>query len=120
MFFNSYHQLNKNDFLYKKGEQNGQGFYYLVEGKIELLVKSEGDDEFKFSKSIDKGEFFGFRQTSYMDPRTDYAKISSEKAIILELNVLKYLECISKTQMSEGEKKIDFLVRYVPKFRNLP
>lgn len=55
-----------------------------------------------------------------MDPRTDYAKISSEKAIILELNVLKYLECISKTQMSEGEKKIDFLVRYVPKLRNLP
>ena len=55
-----------------------------------------------------------------MDPRTDYAKISSEKAIIIELNVLKYLECISKTQMSEGEKKIDFLVRYVPKLRNLP
>jgi hypothetical protein len=55
-----------------------------------------------------------------MDPRTDYARISSENAVILELNVLKYLECISKTQMSEGEKKIDFLVRYVPKLRNLP
>jgi len=55
-----------------------------------------------------------------MDPRTDYARISSEKAIILELNVLKYLECISKTQVSEAEKKIDFLVRFVPKLRNLP
>ena len=44
-----------------------------------------------------------------MDPRTDYAKISSEKAIILELNVLKYLEFISKTQISEGEKKLIFL-----------
>ena len=86
MFFNSYHQLNKNDFLYKKGEQNGQGFYYLVEGKIELLVKSEGDDEFKFSKSIDKGEFFNEYLTKVIltmkDKRKNFFDIIIDHSLI--------------------------------------
>ena len=51
-----------------------------------------------------------------MDPRTDYTKIWSEKEIILELNVLKYLEFISKTQISEGEKNW-FSCSFCPKIK---
>ena len=51
-----------------------------------------------------------------MDPRTDYTKIWSEKEIILELNVLIYLEFISKTQISEGEKNW-FSYSFCPKIK---
>lgn len=44
----------------------------------------------------------------------------SEKAIIIELKTVKYNHIISKTQLSEGQKKIEFLIRYVPGFRELP
>ena len=95
--YSKFHTRAKDEFLYQKGEQNGQGFFFLVSGKVELLVKSDANDEFKFSKGIDKGEFFGFRQTSYNEPRSDYARVTSDRAQFIELSVLKFQECISKT-----------------------
>jgi hypothetical protein len=38
--------------LFKKGDF-GRGFFFLVEGKIELLVKADGQENFQYSKSID-------------------------------------------------------------------
>jgi hypothetical protein len=33
--------LKKDDFLYQKGDLGG-GFFFLIEGKIDLLVKNDG------------------------------------------------------------------------------
>jgi len=51
------------------------------------------------------------------EKRTDYAKGASEKNEVLEIDKLKYEQIIKKTELSSGEKKIDFLMRYVPKLR---
>jgi hypothetical protein len=51
-------------------------------GKIELLVKT--DDEFKYSKGIDESSFFG-KKEFFNEPRGDYAKVISEKAVLIEL-----------------------------------
>ena len=40
MFFNQYHVLKKGEYLYKKGDNNGSGFYFVVKGRVELLVTS--------------------------------------------------------------------------------
>lgn len=44
--------LKKGDFLYKQGDI-GERFYFVVSGSLEVIVKSEGSDEFKYSKTID-------------------------------------------------------------------
>ena len=54
----------------------------MLEGKIELLVKS--DHEFKYSRIADTNEYFGYRTSN--EPRSDYARIASDKALVLELN----------------------------------
>jgi CRP-like cAMP-binding protein len=53
---------SKGDFLYKKGDSS-QWFYFLLKGKIELVVEDSNGapGEFKFSKNVDEYEFFGMR-----------------------------------------------------------
>jgi hypothetical protein len=46
--------------------------------------------------------------------------VVTETAIVLEMDTIKYINIISKTQISESQKKIDFLIRYIPGFRELP
>ena len=75
--------------------------------------------EFKYSKGIDEGTFYG-KKEFFNDPRCDYAKAVGKKAILLKFETVKYNNIISKTQLSEGQKKIDFLVRFVPGLRDLP
>lgn len=38
---------------------------------------------------------------------------------MIEFNTNKYFDIISKTQLSASEKKIEFLTRHVPNFRNI-
>jgi CRP-like cAMP-binding protein len=54
--FSSLVELKEGDYLYKNGD-SGSMFWFVLTGKLEVLVKS--DDEFKFSKSIDEQTFFG-------------------------------------------------------------
>ena len=77
--------LKKDDYLYQKGD-DGSGFYFVLEGKIEVLVKSDDSDEFKYSRTVDTNEYFCFRKST--EPRSDYAKIASERALVLELDCL--------------------------------
>lgn len=52
--------LKKGDFLYKQGDI-GERFYFVVSGSLEVIVKSEGSDEFKYSKTIDVSTYFGLK-----------------------------------------------------------
>ena len=49
MFSNQYHVLEKGEYLYKKGDTNGSGFFFVVKGRVEVLVSSaqnsNNDDE---------------------------------------------------------------------------
>ena len=49
MMFQSFRTLTKGEFLYKAGDI-GKYFYIVVTGKCELLVKTLGQSDFKFSK----------------------------------------------------------------------
>ena len=67
---------------------------------------------------VDESEFFGLREESSLQ-RNDYARAVSEKAEVLKINRELYDSIVKKTQISESEKKIEFLVRYVPRFRSV-
>lgn len=51
-------------------------------GKLEILVKT--DNEFKYSKGIDENTFFG-KKEFFKETRDEYAKVVSEKAVLIEL-----------------------------------
>jgi CRP-like cAMP-binding protein len=81
MLFIDLVDLKKGDFLYNKGDIADK-FYFVVTGQLEILVKSESNDDFKFSKGIDKSSFFGLKK-NYQEERTDYARVTTEIAEIL-------------------------------------
>lgn len=49
--------------------------------------------------------------------RNDYAKAVSEKVEVILIDKDYYEQIVKKTQLSTSEQKIDFLIRYIPKFR---
>lgn len=116
MIFTTVKELKQDEFLYEAGAA-GDTFWFLVTGKMEMLVKPDG--EFKYSKGVDESNFFG-KKEFYTETRGDYAKVVTPKAVLLVFQTVKFNNIISKTQISEGQKKIDFLIRYVPGFRELP
>ena len=123
MFHQKVIDLKQDEFLYKKGD-SGSGFYFVVDGQIEVLVKphaqpDEDDTEFKFSKSVDPSTYFG-QKTDPTEPRNDYARIKSEKCQVIEFDVKIYRQIVQNTQLSVQEKKIEFLTRFVPNMRSLP
>ena len=84
LFFSCYHTLSKGQFLYQKGDI-GLGFFIVVRGQVQLLVKPEGSDEFKQSKQVYDNELFAYRESKV--PRPDYAKIVTDTCELLELNI---------------------------------
>jgi CRP-like cAMP-binding protein len=76
MMSHKYTTLQKGDFLYQQGD-NGQRFYFVVSGALEVIVKSEGSDEFKYSKTIDHNTYFGLKSNP-KEPRGDNARVTSE------------------------------------------
>lgn len=115
MVFSSIVELKQDEFLYQAGD-SGSMFWFVLTGKLEVSVKT--DNEFKFSKNVDESTFFGKKQF-FNETRGDYAKVVSAKALLLQFKTIKYNKIVSKTQISEGEKKINFLIRYVPGLRDL-
>lgn len=85
--------LAKGDFLYEKGEDS-KNFYFVLRGKIELLVKS--DDNFKHSKNADDCEFFGLR-TDTSEKRSDYARAAAEVNEVIIIDKEQYEQIIKKT-----------------------
>ena len=77
--------------------------------------------DFKFSKTVDQGTYFchkeKFVQGQY---RTDFAKIAADKCVIIEIDCQQHRDILLNTEISESQKKIDFLLTYVPKLRLLP
>lgn len=49
MYFMSIKTLSKGEFLYTDSDLSTKT-YFMFQGKIEIIVKSKGTDEFKFSK----------------------------------------------------------------------
>jgi CRP-like cAMP-binding protein len=82
MHFTRFVELNKDDFLYKQGD-SGSSFYFVMTGKLEVLVKNEASNEFKYSKGIDEADLFGLKKF-YNEPRQDYARVISDKVEIIE------------------------------------
>jgi signal-transduction protein with cAMP-binding, CBS, and nucleotidyltransferase domain len=111
----SVRELKKGDFLYRKGD-NSQWFFFMLKGKIEIVVESGG--EFKFSKNADEFEFFGMKQFT-SELRNDFARVVTEVAWVLFIHKDQYELIVKKTQLSASEQKIDFLIRYVPKLRSV-
>ena len=74
----------------------------------------------KFSKHVEVNEYFGYRGNSYGDARSDYAKVVAEGGCeCVEIDGQKYMEIMSRTKLSASEKKIQFLIQYVPTFREM-
>jgi CRP-like cAMP-binding protein len=119
MISHKYTSLSKGDFLFKQGDL-GKRFYFVVSGALEVIVKSEGSDEFKYSKTIDVNTYFGLKSNP-AESRGDNARVTSEGTCeIIEFDSQIYIDIVSKTQLSTCEQKIEFLIRYVPKLRSLP
>ena len=79
--------------MYKSGD-NGNGFYFMMQGSLELLVMQAG--ELKFSKQIAENSIFG-QKKFHTEDRTDNAKITSETAVIIEFDTEKYKNIVSQT-----------------------
>ena len=62
--------------MYKQGDV-GERFYFVVSGALEVIVKSEGSDEFKYSKTIDVNTYFGLKSNP-TESRGDNARVTSE------------------------------------------
>lgn len=89
----------------------------MFEGQIELVVKSKGtEDEFKFSKQVDESEFFGHKSDP-KDKRSDFARVKTDVAQVIEFDTQTYVDIIAKTQLSTGDLKVDFLYQFIPKLR---
>eukprot|EP00347_Sterkiella_histriomuscorum_P017137 403350523 len=115
-------ELERGQLLYTKGD-NSKYFYFALRGKLEILVDNTqlptdgiNQDQFKFSKNADESEIFGLKSAS-SDIRNEYARAASEKVEIISIDRDLYDQIVKKTQLSSSEQKIDFLIRYVPKFR---
>lgn len=132
MLFTRQHKLNKGEYLYKKGDKDGLGFFFVLSGRVELLVTEHSssqascssevvpESDLKFSKHVEANQYFAFRGNSFNEPRSDFARIASEKCELVEINGQKYMEIMSTTKFSASEKKVEFLIQFVPTFRNLP
>jgi CRP-like cAMP-binding protein len=91
-----YSQLAKGDFLYKQGDI-GQRFYFVVSGALEVIVKSEGSDEFKYSKTIEVNTYFGLKSNP-KESRGDNARVTSDGTCeIIEFDSQTYIDIVSKT-----------------------
>ncbi len=120
-------EVPKDGSLYDKGSPTTEFYFVLngkplrtsdrVAGKLELLVDSAADDELKFSKAVDENEFFGLKESS-KDARHDYARGVADLTKVLAIDRDEYSNIIKKTEMGTGEKKIEFLMRFIPKIRN--
>lgn len=98
MIFSTIKELKKDEFLFEPGS-SGSTFWFVMTGKLEILVKT--DNEFKYSKGVDENTFFG-KKEYFNESRDEYAKVVSDKALLIELNTIKYNNIISKTQISEA------------------
>jgi CRP-like cAMP-binding protein len=52
MLFVKFTHLNKGEYIYESGD-TGKYFYFVMTGKLEILVKpagAQGEDDYKFSK----------------------------------------------------------------------
>jgi|APSaa5957512535_1039671.scaffolds.fasta_scaffold46879_1 hypothetical protein len=56
-----------------------------MSGNLECLVQSGESKETKLSKSIEVNQIFGLKKF-YTELRSDFAKVKSEKAVIIEFN----------------------------------
>jgi signal-transduction protein with cAMP-binding, CBS, and nucleotidyltransferase domain len=88
-------ELSRGDFLYKKGDTS-QWFYFMLKGKIEIMVDGGAPGEFKFSKNADEFDFFGMKQFT-SEQRNDYARVVSETAWVLFIHKDQYEQIVKKT-----------------------
>jgi CRP-like cAMP-binding protein len=88
LLFISVTQLTNGSFLYQKGDK-ASNFYFLLSGSIELIVKSDSDQDFKFSRSVDKATFFGLKKNCN-EERGDYARVTSDQAELIVIDASKY------------------------------
>lgn len=80
-----FQELQKGEFLFKPGEK-GTNFYFLLKGKIELIVEDpQNEGEFKFSKNVDEFDFFGIKSNS-ANLRQDYARVVTEKCFVIHID----------------------------------
>jgi len=83
MFFTDICQIKKGEYLYKKGDQNALGFFFVLKGRIDVLVMPADkenaankfvEEDLKFSKHVETNQYFGYRSSGFNDPRSDFAR----------------------------------------------
>ena len=72
----------------------------------------------KFSKTVDSNTFFGFKDS--VEARRDLARASSADQVneVISFDLLKYHQIIRERQLTAGERKINFLLRFGPGMRH--
>jgi len=94
-----FQELSQGECLFKKGD-NSKNFYFLLKGKIELIVEDPNNpSEFKFSKNVDEFDFFGLKSTGAggADIRNDNARVVTDKCMVIHIDRDSYENIVKKT-----------------------
>lgn len=72
MLFSRLHKLGRGEYLYRKGDEQASGFFFVLQGRVELMVTSNNvpcingqvqESDMKFSKHVEVNQYFAFRGT---------------------------------------------------------
>ena len=99
--------MQQGECLFRKGD-NSKTFYFLLKGKIELIVEDPNNPgQFKFSKNVDEFDFFGLKSSESiaggLDIRNDYARVVTDKCFVIHIDRDNYENIVKKTQLSASE-----------------
>lgn len=111
-------ELNENDILFKKND-DATHFFIVIDGNnnpgiIETFLQ---ENDSKTIISHDKGKIFGKKDVT--TKRDQFAK-ASRNSLILSVPSNSHFKLGSNLSISDAEKKIEFLFRFVPKLRFFP
>jgi hypothetical protein len=86
----------------------------MLNGSMQIQVLE--NEKTKFSKTIDENDFFGYRE-GLGQLRNDFCTAVKNDCQVVQFDSTIYKKLITDTKMSQGEMKIDFLMRYGPQLR---
>lgn len=99
--------------LYQKGDTS-TFFYFVLVGRMHMTLL---DSESKSTKTIEAGQFFGF--TNKPDTiRSSFATAQSSPTKVIQLDTKKFQELLTRAQVHDAMRKIDFICRHLPGFRS--
>ena len=114
-----YLEFKLDDEVYSKNDLSNK-FYFLMKGTVHVVETSSTGEE-KISSIHNKNEIFGHKKLiSDQDiPERRRRAEAKEDVILLEFDTLEYENVRTQRVLSTAEKKIEYLIRYIPGFRSV-